>query len=58
MSINKIEAGHYELGAFTILNGGSHWQVRDQFGDIEQQFNTLKKCVSYCLQFITKETAK
>jgi len=43
----RTEAGEYALPGFTILRCGNRWQVRDQFGDIEAEFNMLQHCFTY-----------
>lgn len=53
ISAYKIESGQYVINGFSVLRCGNSWQVRDRFGDIEQEFSTLKKCSGYCLQFRT-----
>jgi len=51
----RISPGHYEVGDYTILWGGhSYWQVRDQFGDIIEDFKTLRQALSYAIALQTR----
>ena len=52
----RTEAGEYALPGFAILRCGNSWQVRDQFGDIEAEFKTLRRCFIYINQFTKSDS--
>ncbi len=48
----RIEPGHYRIGSFTILRGGPHtWQLRDEFGDIIDDYDTLRAALDEACLF-------
>lgn len=43
----RIEPGYYRVGFFTILRGGPNtWQLRDEFGDIVDDYRTLRAALA------------
>lgn len=43
----RIEPGYYRIEFFTILRGGPNtWQLRDEFGDIIDDYPTLRAALA------------
>ena len=44
----RVTAGAYRVDEFLILRGGrSYWQVRDEFDDVIEEFDTLRRSLRY-----------
>ncbi len=43
----RMEPGYYRVGPYTILRGGPNsWQLRDEFGDIIDDYRTLRDALN------------
>lgn len=48
MAKYRVSPGEYRVDEFLILRGGrSYWQVRDEFDDVIEEFDTLRRALRY-----------